>query len=135
MEFIVPGTPRSANAGNRSRRRWREQVAQAAREALAAQYTSAEQDFSLLIIYFYRGTGSLDVDNIGKPLIDALKGLAFTDDKQISEVRIRKTRLRLGLTLTGASPYLSRAFARMSVEDTDFVYVRIDPAPDHGRIP
>jgi hypothetical protein len=135
MEFIVAGAPRSANANPRSRRRWRERVARAARERLREEDGATAQDVAVLIIYFYQGETTLDVDNIAKSLLDGLKGVLFRDDRQVSELVVRKSRLSAGLSLTGASLYLLDAIERMSQDASDFVYVRVDPAPDHGNIP
>ena len=135
MEFIVVGAPRSANANPRSRRRWRERVARAARERLREEDGPTAQDVAVLIIYFYHGETTLDVDNIAKSLLDGLKGVLFRDDRQVSELVVRKSRLGAGLSLTGASLYLLDAVERMSQDASDFVYVRLDPSPDHGNIP
>src|ERR1700720_1897299 len=135
MEFIVVGAPRSANANPRSRRRWRERVARAARERLREEDGPTAHDVAVLIVYFYQGETTLDVDNVAKSLLDGLKGVLFRDDRQVSELVVRKTRLSAGLSLTGASLYLLDAVERMSQEDSDFVYVRVDPSPDHGNIP
>jgi hypothetical protein len=51
MEFIVAGAPRSANANPRSRRRWREWVAQAARERLQEEGGPTDQDLSVLNLF------------------------------------------------------------------------------------
>jgi Holliday junction resolvase RusA-like endonuclease len=87
MEFIVVGTPRSANAPNRSRRRWRERVSRAAHELLREEPgpETTDREISLLIVYFYQGETSLDVDNIAKSLLDGLKGVLFRDDQRVSE--------------------------------------------------
>src|SRR6516165_973053 len=137
MEFIVAGAPRSANANARSRRRWRERVSRAAREQLREEGGSGttDQDASVLIIYFYQGEATIDVDNIAKSLLDGLKGVLFQDDRQVSELLVRKTRLSAGLSLIGASPYLLDAIEGVSQSGSDFVYIRADPAPDHSRIP
>jgi hypothetical protein len=135
MEFIVAGAPRSANASTRSRRRWRERVARAAVERLRGQSAPTDQDISVLIIYFYQAATFLDVDNIAKSLLDGLKGVLFRDDQQVSELLVRKSPFSVGLALTGASPYLLDGIERMSQAGSDFVYVRTDAAPDHGRIP
>jgi hypothetical protein len=135
MEFIVAGAPRSANANARSRRRWRERVSRAARERLQEEGELTNQDVAVLIIYFYQGETFLDVDNIAKSLLDGLKGVLFRDDRQVSELLVRKSRLSAGLSLTGATPYLLNAIERMAQLGSDFVYVRTDPAPDHSRIP
>src|SRR5713226_8200103 len=133
MEFIVPGAPRSANANPRSRRRWRERVSRAAVERLKEEDGPTDVNMAVLIIYFYQGDTSLDVDNIAKSLLDGLKGVVFRDDQQVSELLIRKTRMSTGLSLTGAGLYLLDAIERMSQAGSDFVYVRADPAPDHSR--
>jgi len=135
MEFIVAGAPRSANANSRSRRRWRERVSRAARVRLETEGEPTDQDIAVLIIYFYQGETTLDVDNIAKSLLDGLKGVFFRDDQQVSEILIRKSRFSTGLSLTGASLYLLDAIERMSLAGSDFVYVCADPAPDHSRIP
>ena len=93
------------------------------------------QDLGILIIYFYQGETYLDVDNIAKSLLDGLKGVVFQDDRQVSELLVRKTQLSAGLSLTGARPYLLDAIEGMSQSGSDFVYIRADPAPDHSRIP
>jgi len=135
MEFIVVGAPRSANANPRSRRRWRERVARAARERLWEEDGPTAHDVAVFIVYFYQGETTLDVDNIAKSLLDGLKGVLFRDDQQVSEILIRKSRFSAGLSLIGASLYLLDAIERMSQAGSDFVYVRADPAPDHSRIP
>jgi len=135
MEFIVVGAPRSANANPRSRRRWRQRVARAARERLREEDGPTAQDVAVLIIYFYQGETTLDIDNIAKSLLDGLKGVLFRDDRQVSELVVRKSRLSAGLSLTGASLYLLDAVERMSEDASDFVYVRVDPASNHGNLP
>jgi hypothetical protein len=94
-----------------------------------------DQDISVLIIYFYHGEATLDVDNIAKSLLDGLKGVLYRDDIQVSELLVRKSRFAAGLSLTGASIYLLDAIERMLQTGSDFVYVRTDSAPDHSRIP
>jgi hypothetical protein len=135
MEFVVVGAPRSANANPRSRRRWRERVSRAAGERLAAEGGPTPQEIAVLIVYFYQGDTTLDVDNIAKSLLDGLKGVLFRDDRQVSELLVRKTRIVAGFSLTGASPYLLSEIEQLSRSGDDFVYVRVDRAPDHSRIP
>ena len=68
-------------------------------------------------------------------LLDALKGILFVYDRQVSQLLIRKTRLASGLSLNGASPLLLGMIDMMSRTGSDFVYVRVDPTPDLSRIP
>jgi hypothetical protein len=135
VELVIAGAPRSANANPRSRRRWREAVARAARERVRDRGGPTNEDVAILIVYFYHGETTLDVDNIAKSLLDGLKGLLYRDDRQVSELLVRKTQLRPGLSMTGASLYLLDAIERMSQSGSDFIYVRAYPAPDHSRIP
>lgn len=46
----------------------------------------------MTITYFYDGH-SLDVDNIPKPILDALKGIVYDDDHQVSDLLCRKREL------------------------------------------
>jgi hypothetical protein len=95
----------------------------------------SDPEISVLIIYFYQGETTLDLDNIAKALLDGLKGVVFREDRQVSELRVRKSPLSAGLSLTGASLYLLDAIERASQTGADFVDVRADPAPDHSRVP
>jgi Holliday junction resolvase RusA-like endonuclease len=108
MEFIVVGAPRSANANPRSRRRWRERVARAARERLREEDGPTAPDVAVLIIYFYQGETTLDVDNIAKSLLDGLKGVLFRDDRQVSELVVRKTRLSAWVIVDRSEPISAR---------------------------
>lgn len=47
----------------------------------------------MLTITCIHNNRPLDVDNIPKPVIDALKGLVFTDDRQITDMLCRKRQL------------------------------------------
>jgi len=44
---------------------------------------------SLRILYFYDDV-ALDVDNVLKPILDALKGVLVEDDSAITDVDIRR---------------------------------------------
>jgi len=43
----------------------------------------------VIITYYYKG-GALDVDNMPKPILDALNGLVYGDDSQITDLVCRK---------------------------------------------
>jgi Holliday junction resolvase RusA-like endonuclease len=81
----------------------------------------ASGPISMEIAYFDMDDSiDIDVDNIAKPICDALKKLVYKDDKQIVELRLRK--IRLGIvdikTLAGLP-------AREILNGRDFVYIRI----------
>ena len=84
----------------------------------------------LSITYYYDET-SMDVDNIPKPISDALKGLVYVDDSQVNDVLCRRRDLSAGLRVINPSPVLAAGFDRGG----EFLYIRVDPAPDQEVIP
>ena len=72
----------------------------------------------------------LDVDNIPKPILDALQGLIFSDDDQVTDLLCRKRDLNAGLQIQRLSPFLNEALTRF----TPFVHIVVDHAPDQGVI-
>ena len=92
LEFTVEGPPVSQQSSSRSRQRWRERVRAAAKphwqedEPLPGPVT-------IRITYLYV-TDMLDVDNIPKPILDALNGLVYADDSQVTDLISRKRAVR-----------------------------------------
>lgn len=60
---------------------------------------------AVTITYFY-DKDPLDVDNIPKPILDALKGLVYSDDSQVFDLLCRKRALREEPGIENASPAL-----------------------------
>ncbi len=57
------------------------------------------------ITCFFDGA-ALDVDNMPKPILDALKGLVYSDDSQVSDLLCRKRDLNDDLLIQNPSPDL-----------------------------
>jgi Holliday junction resolvase RusA-like endonuclease len=78
FEFVIDGPPVSQQARRREKvHQWREEVRKvAAQHWPAGELPVAESRIMLSMTYFY-DTVSIDVDNIPKPISDALKGLTF----------------------------------------------------------
>ena len=131
LEFSVLGIPLSAQASSHSRGRWQETVRAAAEEDWESGTPPISGEVSVTIIYFFEGETDLDVDNIAKPILDALNGLIYEDDSQVSQVTIRKTRLGQGLEIDVPSLALASALDAGG----DFVYVRVHSAPNHREMP
>ena len=81
------------------------------------------------ITYFYDRV-SLDVDNIPKPILDALKGLSYLDDEQVTDIICRRRNLNTELRIENPSSVLAQGLSRAN----QFLYVVIDDAPDQGVI-
>ncbi len=61
------------------------------------------------LTYFY-DDGAPDVDNLVKPVLDALKGLAFIDDEQVTDLLVRKRNLSGKLKVDDATPIMAAGF-------------------------
>ena len=72
----------------------------------------------------------MDNDNMVKPIQDALIGLIYADDRQITDTRVRKTNRRGPFVVARLSPVLAAAF----VPNKGFIYVRVEEAPDHMEL-
>ncbi len=126
FEFVIDGPPVSQQARRRERvRQWREEV----RRVAAQQWPTGELPVAtalmLTIVHFY-DTVSLDLDNLPKPIVDALKGLVYLDDSQITDVICRKRHLRRDIRVDNPSDVLADGFSR----GTEFLYIVVEDAPD-----
>jgi hypothetical protein len=68
----------------------------------------------------------MDVDNIVKPIQDAIIGLVYIDDDQVTDVLVRKRYLLGNFQEKGLTPILEEGFARKN----EFLYIVITEAPD-----
>lgn len=85
----------------------------------------------LLLLYFHDAdTSPLDVDNIPKPIADALNGLVYADDGQVTDLVCRKRHIGDDLYIENTSAVLAAGFAR----GNEFLYVRVEDAPEHEVI-
>ena len=83
----------------------------------------------LTITYFYEGS-SMDVDNIPKPISDALKGLVYLDDSQVNDVLCRRRDLKQVLRFKNPSVVLAEGFERGG----EFLHIAVALAPDQGVV-
>ncbi len=83
----------------------------------------------ITITYFY-GEVSLDVDNIPKLILDAMNGLVYVDDDQVTDLVCRKRNLNGDLRIVNSSSVLAEGFDR----GNEFLYVVVEDAPDQEVI-
>ena len=81
-------------------------------------------DVSVTITYFF-DDAKLDVDNIPKPILDALNGLVYSDDSQVSDILCRRRDLRRELRFQNASPMLLDYLDRPG----QFLHITVSNAP------
>ena len=122
FEFVIGGPPVSQQTRRRSRvKEWTQEV-----QNVAKRRWDTDPPFTaevmVTITYFFEGA-SLDVDNIPKPIMDALKGLVYSDDSQVSDLLCRKRDLNGDLRIQNPSSVLldtlrySEQFLHITVAD------------------
>ena len=129
FDFVIEGPAVSHQPGDKKRLdRWKEQVKEAASEGWNADPLPTSRPVAVTITYFTkREPGEArDVDNLAKPILDAMKGVVYCDDEQVSDLlcRIRglETKPRIVNLPADLTEYLK--------ESRPVVHVRVDPSPD-----
>ncbi|MDX2272202.1 MAG: RusA family crossover junction endodeoxyribonuclease [Cyanobacteriota bacterium] len=79
----------------------------------------------LQVTYFYDAV-AIDLDNIVKPIQDAIIGLAYIDDDQITDILIRKRNLLGNFTVGNMTSTLAEGFSR----GNEFLHIVVIDAPD-----
>ena len=130
FDFIVEGPPVSQQTRNRPRlQAWKQIVRHAAQQYWSAGDPPSVEQLSIIVTNFYE-TAAPDVDNIVKPIQDALIGLVYVDDDQITDCNTRKRKIDGAFKVKG----LSRALADGFVQYNDFVHVKVVFAGDFEQI-
>jgi crossover junction endodeoxyribonuclease RusA len=91
IEFVVEGTPVSFQAARAaSKSQWKARVKDASRSALPDGHMASEGKISATLFYFPSSPMHGDIDNIVKPILDALSRHVYMDDAQIERIVIQK---------------------------------------------
>jgi crossover junction endodeoxyribonuclease RusA len=91
LEFLVQGTAVSVRArGKASKSAWKERVRDASRGAIPQPHFVSEQKVAVTLYYFPDVPMDGDIDNIVKPVLDALCRNVYFDDKQVERVVAQK---------------------------------------------
>ena len=133
LEFTVEGPPVSQQTRNRQGlRQWRQDVRIAAELywLMEALPEDAPVMFTIVHVHDSLLNPKIDVDNIPKPILDALKGFVFEDDVQVTDLICRRRDLHDDLIASSASSILQEGLDR----GIDFIYVLVEEAPDQEVI-
>ena len=76
-------------------------------------------------ITYVSSRARLDVDNIPKPILDALTGLVYADDRQVADLLCRRKSLEPNLRIRNASPLFYESFRA----GEQFLHVIVSNAP------
>ena len=80
---------------------------------------------SVSITYIFDSV-DLDIDNISKPILDAMKGSIYVDDVQIVDLICRKRHYSQGYSAVSSSGLFDTMIERY----TEFVHVRVSLADE-----
>lgn len=121
FEFVIDGPPMSAQSHNLARlSAWKASVAATA----AARWIGSPfpAKVRVVVTYYHEGEiARLDSDNMVKPILDALIGIAYTDDRQASEVVIRM----IPLDGDSAVPTVASVVAERLARPGEFLHVKV----------
>ncbi|MFD1468653.1 RusA family crossover junction endodeoxyribonuclease [Hymenobacter caeli] len=120
FEFLLPRRPishQSKSATNRQK--WKEFVRSEAQKVWGEQ-TVIALPCHLTLVYFC-GDRPSDIDNIIKPIQDALVGLVYVDDTYVTDVDSHRRALTDAFDLIRLPPLVVSTLS----EGIEFVYVRV----------
>ena len=124
LSFIVPSRPVSQQTGRRGRKTllpaWKAAVEAAARVALPSGFTPFSMPIEVRLTCFL--DFDIDVDNVAKPMLDALKGgIVLADDSLVAFLTVRKVNLNHLPNVTDPPPDVAAALA----SGRPFVHVEV----------
>lgn len=131
FEFILPGRPVSNQAKDKSRiKNWKAKVCQAATEHWKHDGPYEDHVRMKLTYYFEAPDGKEDSipdsDNIIKPVREALIGVVYHYDHQVTDVISRRRNLNGSFRVKGMSSILAGGF----IQGVEFVHIIVEEAPD-----
>jgi Holliday junction resolvase RusA-like endonuclease len=105
FEFIVPGRPVSNQTKDKSRlKAWRQKVSQVAAQMWGSDLPTLSLVHIQLTHYFDVPNGKEDTvpdsDNIVKPIREALRGVVYEHDYQVTDVVSRRRNLNSSFKVT-----------------------------------
>jgi len=126
FEFVVEGIPASVNMPGKTYQTWIQTVSRVAQQTWGNQAPLSDVAIRLEIIYFYFKYTQLDIDNIIKPIQDALNQLIYEDDWQVMDVLAQKRDIRGTYALRPTYLPLTAQIEKHQ----SFVYVKISVISD-----
>lgn len=135
FEFVVIGKPISHQTKQKQRLlEWKATVRQAAETAWPMPEPLG-QPLQVIITHYFEApladeSGVPDSDNIVKPVRDALNGLIYVDDYQITDFLSRRRNLNHSFRIKGMSRVLAEGFCK----GEEFLHIRVEDAPDPSNL-
>ncbi|MBN1149137.1 MAG: hypothetical protein JXA78_17895 [Anaerolineales bacterium] len=122
FEFIISGPPVSQQSRQRQGlHEWKDLVREEAERLWNPSLTPSNASLRFAITYYY-GDIPVDTEDIVKPIMDALIGLVYNDNSQITEITQSRQDLYGSFRIPNLSPTLAAGFGR----GREFLHVQID---------
>jgi crossover junction endodeoxyribonuclease RusA len=126
IEFLVYGTAVSLQSKRpESRTEWKERVKGASKNAIPQPHFASDAPISVTLYYLPEAAMRGDVDNIVKPILDALSGHIYIDDRQVERLVVQK--FEPGMAFTFKNP--SQTFASALGGERPVLYIRLSDRP------
>src|SRR6266850_7704487 len=91
FEFVVEGTPVSLQTKRpESLREWKARIVEASKPVLPEGHFATEDPLAVTLYYFPPATMQGDIDNIVKPILDAMCKHIYMSDHQVERVLVQK---------------------------------------------
>ena len=131
FEFVIDGPPVSSQANNRKNlRKWRKELKNKAKSHWPEDEFPVGDSVMVEITYFYeKGPPKIDVDNMSKPILDALEGVVYEDDVQVTDLLCQKRRLE-DIRVEIFSDMLSDMLLERLTQEGEFLFIVVQDAPD-----
>ena len=121
IDFAVIGKPVSLRS-RKTKQLWQSLVAEAAQERLGKTFR-LDGKLDMQIDWFSRKyQNTADVDNILKPIVDALKNIIYVDDNQVSSISARHHDTNSVITFISEPVYIIEP---LLAGEREYVYIRI----------
>lgn len=125
LEFFIEETPKSLQASSRSKEQWRATVKWAAtariQQTVGWHYLD-DRRLAVTIFYFSPAEMERDIDNIVKPILDGMIGVAYLNDRVVERVLVQNFERGIEKSFTD----ISQIFADALDKDEPVVYIRVD---------
>ncbi|MGA6209458.1 RusA family crossover junction endodeoxyribonuclease [Nocardia testacea] len=129
-DFVVHGVPKSVQAKGRSIQQWKNKVTQAAAAGWPTGVPPLACEVQIHVTFYHDGA-PLDVDNMLKPIQDALIGVVYDDDKQLTDTHGHLRDLNAQYRVRGMTPAQASGFT----SGDPFVHIRIELPSSPGELP
>jgi Holliday junction resolvase RusA-like endonuclease len=116
----IPGTPKSRQST--TFQRYRDSIQRVARQQFPAPLNG---NVEVEVVFADKGSPCPDTDNVLKPIMDALKGIAYRDDSQVVSAKAHLLPPDDALRTVNGQPH--NTFVRLL--DTDQFLIRVKERP------